>query len=111
MKLMNRNKDARWGELIKNSEEHTYAQEQLENRNDVRSRSVHLPYQLQYQVNVLIVDGEEAYMPLSDSNSEMDSRTAIKHHQQLHPLSTTGNIHKKKRRRYYIIVELLSWGV
>jgi hypothetical protein len=37
---MGRNKDARWGELIKNSEEHSYAQEQLENRNDVRSRSV-----------------------------------------------------------------------
>ena len=38
--LICRNKDARWGELIKNSEEHSYAQEQLENRNDVRSRSV-----------------------------------------------------------------------
>ena len=35
-----RNQDARWGELMKSSEEHSYAQEQLENRNDVRSRSV-----------------------------------------------------------------------
>jgi uncharacterized protein YjfI (DUF2170 family) len=61
--------------------------------------------------NVLMVDGEEAYMPLSDSSSEMDLQMVIKHHQQLHPLSTTGNIHKRKRRRYYIIVELLSWGV
>ena len=43
---MGRNKDARWGELIKNSEEHSYAQEQLENRNDVRSRSVLFPLSL-----------------------------------------------------------------
>lgn len=38
--LIYRGQDARWGELIKSSEEHSYAQEQLENRNDVRSRSV-----------------------------------------------------------------------
>ena len=46
---MVRNKDARWGELMKNSEEHSYAQEQLEKRNDVRSRSVHLPCHSQSQ--------------------------------------------------------------
>ena len=108
---MGRNKDARWGELIKTSEEHSYAQEQLENRNDVRSRSAHLPYQVQYQVNVLMVDGEEACMLLNAFNSEMDLQMAMKLHQQLHPLLTTGNILKRRRRRYYIIVELLSWVV
>lgn len=46
-----RNQDARWGELIKNSEEHSYAQEQLENRNDVRSRSV--PFSTQIRISEL----------------------------------------------------------
>lgn len=41
-----RDQDGRWAELMKSSEEHAYAQEQLENRNDVKSRSVH-PYTLQ----------------------------------------------------------------
>lgn len=36
--MVGRNQDARWGELMKSTEEHAYAQEQLENRNDVRSR-------------------------------------------------------------------------
>jgi hypothetical protein len=55
-----------------------------------------------------MVDGEEDYTPPNASNSEMDLQMAIKHLQQLHPLSTTGNIHKRRRRRYYIIAELLS---
>jgi hypothetical protein len=58
-----------------------------------------------------MVDGEEDYTPLNAFNSEMDLQTVIKHLQQLHPLLTTGNIHKRKRRRYFIIAELLSWGV
>lgn len=73
MKLISRNKDARWGELIKNSEEHTYAQEQLENRNDVRSRSVPVsrPSTSQLLEGRLMRDGEEDSMPPNAFNSEM----------------------------------------
>jgi hypothetical protein len=60
--------------------------------------------------DTLMVDGEEAFTPPSAYNSETALQMAIKHHQQLHPLSTTGNIPQKKRKRSYIIVEPLSWG-
>jgi len=58
-----------------------------------------------------MVDGEEDYTRPNAFNSEMDLQMAMKHLQQLHLLSTIGNIHKRRRRRYYIIAELLSWGV
>jgi hypothetical protein len=53
-----------------------------------------------------MIDGEEDCTPLNASNSEMDLQMAIKHLQQLHPLSTTGSIHRRRRRRYFIIAEL-----
>jgi hypothetical protein len=58
-----------------------------------------------------MIDGEEDCMPLNASSLETGLQMAIKHLQQLHPLSTTGSIHRRRRRRYYIIAELLSWGV
>jgi len=94
---------------MKNTEEHSYAQEQLENRNDVRSRLVPTTFKRVTLATMLIVDGGEDYMPLNGFNSETGLRMAIKHHQQLHPLSTIGNTHQRKRRRYCIIAALLFW--